>query len=434
MSNLTYSIVTPWAQNCADGGTRRIPQRQAARVSVSLNGDAILSYGWWEMARILRDRKGQPVRFLINGDTYSVTTSRQQSEVRAAIQRTGLPSVIVPYSVLDEAGIERDSIDVLDVQADRTVATTTTKTENPGRWEHDSYPVYDDHGGWQNTLTGEIVLRDARNPWGAQRPDTVCNCDRPQLVHGTYGPLGYKYEGGYSSPQYIADLAAHNEAIAAETAHRRLRHGDWEEIPASRRPSGRKRIVSGPNGRTEWTMVWDDEAQTVTYQNTRHRHLLGGSLITARVRYRRANGATATRTARFLSGFDEQETRPSYFFCELPRTSRAATIDEAYADLKPATVKTAEALGREVKRQGDIFAVPLTMTTAELTASGAERVKGAYILGTNHRATEVATIGKLTYIRGTISHAPQGRASDHKRVTVGKQWHLVLKNTVPVAA
>lgn len=421
------TIINRWASNAADGGTRYIPRPQVAKVTV--DGDRLLSYGWWEMARILRDKKGAATRFLINGDTYSVTTSRQQSEVRGAIQRSGLPSVIIPFSVLDEAGIVRDSISVLDVSADTMITKTETRTENPGRWDYGPYSstTRDDSGGWQNTLTGEIVNRA---DYSARRPATECEHDRPATP---FRPFAFGFEGGYDSPEYLTALAEHESADAANKAHTRLHHGEWDEFPASVRGTGHKRIVSGPNGRLDWLMVWDDKSEAVTYQRTTRRHLPGGSLVTATVRYRTSSGGSATRSARFLSGFDEQETRPSYFFCEMPKASKAKTISHAYEDLKPATVKTAEALGREVKRQGDIYAVPLTIDT-RTALKGATRTKGAYILGTNHTATEVATLGGLTYIRGTITHAPLGRRPDHKRIAVGKQWHLVLKNTVPVAA
>lgn len=312
-------------------------------------------------------------------------------------------------------------------------------------------------------------------------------------------------------------------------AHIRLRHGEWEEVSAHRRNTGRVRWVSGRNDGIEWGAV--DEDGTIVWQREVHRHWLGASLIKATVNYRvnrrhkdcsgtgvadqpwytydrmaqaigpltqeemyrhdsvrehfkrrlergdieelppeawsidayvrhnecRGCGGSgrvrepARRTAYFLSGFDENERRPSYFFCELPPKARPTTVEEALEALKPDTVKLAESMGREVKRQGDIFAIPMpTLTLAQLKKQGGVHIRRPKLveqdgrlvwdgprptlLGTNHEATEVVRVGKQTYARGTITHNPQGRRPDHARTTIGKQWHLILKNTVPTGA
>ena len=339
-------IAQRWATRVAGQTSRPLLNDGAANVNVARNTDRILSYGWWEMARLLRNaRTGNPERFLINGDTYSVSTSRHQAAVRAAIAATGLPSIIVPYSVLEEAGIDRDTVIPIDVTDDRYVPQTITRSTPPDAYD------------WR----------------------------------------------------------------------------DWHAVtlysPTTGEPTG-----------TRW-------------EATVQRHILGESLLSATVSYRvrvkcerhakltcsqcPPRVRTRTRRARFLSGFDANESTPSYFFCELPRTSKARTVQDAYDDLKPATVKTAESAGRAVARQGDIFAVPVpTLDLRTLRRQGATVTRSAHILGTNHVATEVARIGNLTYARGILSHRPEGRRPDHRRVTLGnrRQWHLVLKNTVPVAA
>ena len=158
--------------------------------------------------------------------------------------------------------------------------------------------------------------------------------------------------------------------------------------------------------------------------------------------------ATRRRWAYYLSGFDLNETRPSYFFCELPKSS-PATVEEAYEVLKPDSVKLAETMGRDVKRQGDIFAIPMpTAETRLLKRDGDYRrmpkrdevnhragdtADIPYLLDTNHAATEVVVLGGQTYARGMLTHAPAWRAPDHRRVKLGNEWHLIIKNTVPVA-
>ena len=162
------------------------------------------------------------------------------------------------------------------------------------------------------------------------------------------------------------------------------------------------------------------------------------------------------RWAYYLSGFDHEEARPLYFFAELPRGAKPTTVAEAYEALKPDPVKMAEQMNRSVFRQGDIFGIPMeTVDAKALKAQGAriERRKMAilelepvmrevqpanlpYVLNTNHTATEVAYLPNgVTLARGTMYHDPQGRRADHarRRIGDGKSWHVVIKNTVPIA-
>ena len=187
------------------------------------------------------------------------------------------------------------------------------------------------------------------------------------------------------------------------------------------------------------------------------------------------------RKVKFLSGFDHGEPHLAYFFCELPKCD-ASTVDEAYEALKPEVVKLAEAMGRDVKRQGDIFAVETTATKKELMANAKaygrrnpnvpgrvtlqdiidadeyqppsrwdretrdewnertfkvpgyrEQREASMLLGTNHQGTEVIqTKDGTIYARGCLWHVPDGRTNDHVRVKLGNAWHIIVKNTVPV--
>lgn len=161
------------------------------------------------------------------------------------------------------------------------------------------------------------------------------------------------------------------------------------------------------------------------------------------------------RNVKFLSGFDHGEPHLAYFFCELPKCD-ATTVDEAYEALKPDVVKLAEQMGRNVVRQGDIFAVETTATTKDLMAK-AKRVgrrnvpkaidereighnaearemrAASMLLGTNHQGTHVIHCKDGTiYAKGCLWHVPDGRTNDHVRQKLGDKWHLIVKNTVPV--
>lgn len=144
--------------------------------------------------------------------------------------------------------------------------------------------------------------------------------------------------------------------------------------------------------------------------------------------YRRVIRAREYRESYYISGFDDQDA--GYFLCELPQGSAPRNLAEAYECLKPEAVKLAEEMGRKVRRQGDIFAIPLRRDF-----EGAEAIKKGtrgYVLKTNHLATEMVQYGNAVYARGKLLHRPRMRNPDHAPLFLGRKWHLLVKNTVPV--
>jgi len=142
------------------------------------------------------------------------------------------------------------------------------------------------------------------------------------------------------------------------------------------------------------------------------------------------------RTAYFLSGFDANEFWPKWYFCELPPTftvyenwSAADIMASAFDSLKPESVRIAEEMGYRVKRQGDMYAIPMK-TAPQGLAAVAPR---AFIFRSNHRADHVAYINDEVYARGNIIHRPLDRKADHGPLRLGYRWHRMVKNTVPVA-
>lgn len=225
--------------------------------------------------------------------------------------------------------------------------------------------------------------------------------------------------------------------------------------------------------RSGWTTILEDDLGVLPL---RREHYDCGSCRGAG----KVPGTRRRRNIRFLSGFDHNESHLAYFLCEMPRMKEYDydTVDGAYEALKPDAVVVAEAMGREVLRQGDIFAIPVTTSTAELkrnakaiglrnppthrrvtTRTGyvheslfggrgrpvvsVERVEidedervrmreNSMLLGTNHQGTEVIHANDGTiYARGCLWHVPDGRRNDHARVKLGKQWHVIVTNTVP---
>jgi hypothetical protein len=301
----------------------RLLRSRSANVLVSpCDSRNLVSYGaHFVLARIMLDQSGGRSWWLLNGDTYSISTTTHQRIVREACQRTSLPMLIVPFSCLREARIDRDSITLVDIQSER---------------------------------------------------------------------------------------------LASITHHSPTR----DQVPETHRPEARET----PNGRWQWT----------TY-----RHWLGAAVFRAdytSADTTRGNGRTATRTAYFLSAFDDQETRPHYFLCELPQGIEPGSVADALHALKPAEVIAAEQAGLSVTRQGDVFAIPATLTTRQLPH---KRERRAHLLHLSHTATEVCvTDDGTTYARGVLRHAPveSWRAPEHRRQPMGDRttWHRIVKNTVPI--
>ena len=83
--------------------------------------DTVYSYGWhFPLARIMPLASGDPRGWwLLNGDTYSVSTTRHQNLVRAAVKDTGLPVMIVSFDALRQAGIRQNTITPVEILPDR---------------------------------------------------------------------------------------------------------------------------------------------------------------------------------------------------------------------------------------------------------------------------------------------------------------------------
>ena len=439
--------ITRWADRMQ--GQTHLKELRASNVFAE--DDRLFSYGHhFELARALRDRKGKVHAYLLNGERYSNTTAKHQSWVRNVLGRTGVPMAIIPHAALSEAGVDMDTVQIVDVLPDRWEMkrhhTRTWPTESAHYRMEDVYenqpPTEQDYA---NAVAQATV--EARQSWEYY---VKWHAEDPRLWRDP-GPF---------VPPTRDDVRVYSKRVLV---------GQVEKLYTSARSNTEITVTYGADG-----PVYDWVTNT---------HYLGESLVRARVTWLRRNtcrwcegtgrgigaedatrwhenptcqdcrgrGTVVTehhRWAYFLSGFDHQESTPLYFFCELPYRSKPKTVAEAYEMLKPDPVKMAEQMGRRVSRQGDIFAIPTRLETKALKAMGArivrrrkppERWKAQdlpYILKTNHTATEVAYLPNgVTMARGVLYHHPMDREQDHARRKMGdgSAWHIVIKNTVPTA-
>lgn len=427
-------IVTRWIDRELGRTTR--PNLSARADNVIAWEGRIDSYGsHFTLAEPIRDNRGTVTGWLLNGDRYSVSTTRHQNTVRNACERTGLPTLIIPFSALDSAGIVRSTVRPVEITTDgwETIRHPSPTLPDGATWHKRERWEYVDLSA--DELAAKVDERNASEAVETERRNGYIR----DAAEGSY------WHGRDFEPPRV---------ITADDL------GDWQR--REHRCTGHYYTLG--MGRRGWPTVAVDGVtshDTIptggTYTWETSRHWLGESVVRAAVRTGR--GPRERRWSYFLSGFDLQESRRLYFFAELPRGPKPTTVAEAYEVLKPDTVKAAEIMGRDVTRQGDIFGVSMTTTKRELRAQGAtfERYSDrvtfvdvtsrdgnvysvprvipghAALLGQNHYATEVARVGGETFARGCLYHAPEHRDPDHARRKLGdgKAWHLIVKNTVP---
>lgn len=114
-----FAIAERFAQEAGKAEPKLLmAQRGNVRVN-PYNWHQLLSYGThFPLAQIMLDDSGERSWWLLNGDTYSVSTSQHQSLVRSAVKRTGLPVMIVPFSAIESARIKKGTIKPVHITAD----------------------------------------------------------------------------------------------------------------------------------------------------------------------------------------------------------------------------------------------------------------------------------------------------------------------------
>lgn len=468
-------------------------------------GETLFSWGthFPLVVPVRRKAGGKVIAWCINGDTWSGSsgwsndnsTSNHQRAVRKAIAASGMPHVTIPFAALRSAGIDPTTVIPVHVTED----TYEDKSEDydaddpriSWHYREQAIPGTD---GWVNRTTGQWVPRGwdpEHSTWISSPPG------RPRWAGGegyeeyrvAYDKWERQWEDipqrtqrtGHRTPQVkvgrrVRDVEAIWEdgrmiftrtwqrhwlgesLVKARLSYRaRVRcdlcHGaksiaPWIDVISGRRDD---ELPLGPlDEHHQWRMDRNYLRDDGTWALSRYAWpIIATRYRTGCHRCRESGRITVTkqRWAYFLSGFDANEPRPSYFFTELPPKVRPTTVSEAYDTLKPATVALAEEMGRTVHRQGDCFMIETpSVTLRELKQRGGVHLKrtghtvvdgrmhmdDTALFGTNHTASEMVRLGELTYVRGIIRHEPQGRRPDHVNLNVGKTWSLALPNLTPV--
>lgn len=466
------------------------------------NRDELRSYGpHFPLVQAIRERRGnrqgKTRLWLLNGDTwggnggFGHSTSSQQAMVRNQTQATDIPSIILPFSAIDAARIEHASIRPLVQDEETWEAYTHTQPDMPadGHWE----PVHEHVEG-----TGHYWHEDT-GTHGPKRYATME--DIPADIRAFFDADGNPIRTSHRSSRVVFGRRVHDYVIPnsdyasgrIETTDWSGRPRDWIYVPPCYRLTGRKFVGPTPTG---WEREWTHNPDG-SWSQERNHHTLGQSVF--RAAYVGDNGKRYF--ANFLSGIDNSPHGSGYFLVQLPKGADVSSVQSAIESLKPNSVKAAESMGIEVKRQGDLFAIPTEFTLRQLRKMGADirqsklhkfgflqdirtrwndiyvttlmeqgiptsgynvltpeqkgyrdglrrtllakadaeiaefdRVHAIHgkreLYGTRHVGTDIAILPNgVTLARGTIRHT----GGQHRYLSLGKVWHIVARNTVPLA-
>lgn len=168
----TQDVIDRWVQEVRKSAPRYL---RPSSVRVMIHRNRLYSYGThFELARWVQATDEHRGFWLLNGDAYSVSTSRHQNLVQDAVKRTGDPVIILPHTPLRQARIDIESIVPVEITDDRFVTErVTVPLAKLPRWmtEHGSLEYYlkngqvvDNHDGtytreFSRHVLGESVFR-----------------------------------------------------------------------------------------------------------------------------------------------------------------------------------------------------------------------------------------------------------------------------------
>lgn len=458
--------------------------------SYMMRGDTIYSYSsHFPLATIIRKANGWPRLILCNGDShgggggFGNSTSGQQLSVQGAIARiikgTKIEAMTVPFSTLDAAGIQRDSIKPIEIRPDRDTFHERSSSEAPGRFARvdsgETEMVEVDRHGYH--VNGTLCKYDTPGAtWGAYKvqEERAILVDDPNRAHVERNeahswPEGDAKRGEDGIWRWTVRRHWLGETLfrahTSETRTRKLTPAEMEQVSTLEALRSAEREAD--------KLFWDLPVERRTYTSpewlayvaageARRAHSYPDGYMSRGqqpcIRY------TVRRWSTYLSSFDYSEPHRPYFMCELARGFTPETVDQAIACLMPNEVAEAIDSGLEVLRQGDVFAIPTSLTTKELKSrartffrtvyvedgdgqmvpdeildavrSKLRDDKHAMVLGTNHAPTHaILTKDGDWYGKGRLYHTPGAwRTPDHRVVKLGdgQTWYRMVKNTVPL--
>jgi hypothetical protein len=259
--------------------------------------------------------------FVLNGDVWggssgfsSSTTDYHQRTARRICEELGAPFVVIPFQALAGADLDLDSIRLVDSRPE-TDWTETRETREFAEVPH-----------WARRVDGRERERDA--------------------------------DGFY---RWTVSLHRLGEALFSAT-----RRESWRELPDA---GADCRVALTDADRAANADADLCDANPYAGESARHIADATGRACVFCGRQTSPELRTRDRRARYLSGFDTNETPPQYFLAEVPRGA-GDTVSSAFDALAPRAVHAAIARGLVPRRQGDVFFIPTEYADADLEARG----------------------------------------------------------------
>ncbi len=287
----TKEIIRRYAQQAGIPGARMLRDSHA-NVFVgdsSWNSTTLYSFGeHFPMAVLRPGADGSPRGWwLVNGDRYSKSTTPHQAITRDELKATGLPIMIIPFTALNMAGIEQDTITPVDILPDRYTAeprkwVPKEGQETPPYWYDNVREI--DGTWWHDTkvhhLGSSLFTADARLPGSAflREPaftrSYLSSFDENEPAGGLYFLAELP-----GNPATVAEAVESLKPQAVKDAEDKglevLRQGDVFAIPTALLT----RDMPGPGERSAYvlgvnhvaTEVRTDQSQTYARGYLRHR-------------------------------------------------------------------------------------------------------------------------------------------------------------------
>jgi hypothetical protein len=372
-------IIERWLDVLAGATDRRgRPLRPYHRTSnVWFEDDTLYSYGrHFPLAHFLpAGRYRTRPLFLLNGDRFSNSTTRHQSDARGAVQpaadRFGADVIILPFSALDAARVDMATIRPLEVRPDRREVVESVTIDV------DLDDIDTAGARWRSTVSG--YGPDGPASWEVVRAEWTAGAytiAREADLDGTWRRDPYaRSDAGHILGS--VDVRRNGAGWILERSEHRLGDSVFlatvSETVRRRRPCTVADVVSAALATVQNQS--DARRWDVGKRSPSAADLLRDPLALLEPSAPIVETVDVRRRRRFLSAFDRNEPAPLYFLATLPTRSTARTVDVALEDLAPAAVHAAYARGRDVVRQGDIFGIATNLSDADIEAMTSARAR-----------------------------------------------------------
>jgi hypothetical protein len=347
--------------------------------------------------------------WLCNGDRSSNTTTRHQGWVRNEASRTGLPVAVIPFSALDSAGIERDSIELIEVRPDthwEEDIECRTWSELP-KYQQYRGTYVDPESGKEAQIPSGLGWREAQE-WYARHEHRQVPVEPDE--DGVYRYTVYRHRLGdcLFKARYRergADVSVKEALFLSSFDYQESRPlyflaqlpDDLEEIPTT---------VEQAFECLKPVSVQKADLIDLPYCRQGDIFAIESTLT------RRDLKAMGARFAKRSSGGFDTWVKKNHTPDDAERIRQGAFAGYGTENYEFYLVQWRRFIDETDRNR-----------------------KEAQLLGTNHVATEAAILPDgSVYARGCLYHEPgTWRLPDHarRRMGDGKTWHLIEKNTVP---